>query len=176
MKKIINIILLLILTACTQTGFVNIKIHNLASKEILIEGQVRNICNAADRDKSIQDFCKRRNSSENFVKYEGDVSQEFGTSKWLVRWRWSKPYLERKNQFIDSDNLRIYYKSKSCLIFEFDQHNNTLISLYLNAFREKKILVLTNNGLEVISKEDYESSKGKYRINDSNVRCLRDVK
>ena len=174
MKKMLFIALFTITSSCTQQGFVNIKIQNLASKDIYIEGRIRNICNSNSAI-SFNDFCMKNYSVTDFVKYRKDFSKSFGLSNWTVRSRWQN--LETKKEFEDLDALKIYYKSKSCLIFKYDKYrNDTIINLYMRSMKNQSILALTVNGIEILNKEEYESQKDKYTLNDSNVKCLKDVR
>ena len=69
--------------------------------------------------------------------------------------------------------LKIYYKSKKCLLFYLDENNKDVFQMYINSFKKDKILTINKNGLEFMTPDQYQSAKGKYTINDSNVNCLK---
>jgi predicted 3-demethylubiquinone-9 3-methyltransferase (glyoxalase superfamily) len=53
-----------------------------------------------------------------------------------------------------------------------EKNSNNVYRKYTDSFEQDKILALTNNGLELLTKDQYEAAKGKYTINDKNVKCI----
>jgi hypothetical protein len=161
MKKVLILILFFILSACGDPlGYRNIEIKNLASPNIKIEGMELKYVNGKGEFFS--------------VPYKGNPSTFIGISQYGIVT--PSTGREMKPKFQKISNIKIYYKSKSCLLFYLDEGKSEVFNKYTNSFLPNKILVLTNNGLEFLTKEEYEANKGKYTINDSNVRCLKDEK
>lgn len=170
MKKLLLFTTTLFIFSCHTSGYMNIQIYNLASKDIIIEGRTIHHCFQQNGNT----VCKQKDN----IKYIGDYSQSFGFS----RYRRGRLYLKPKREFQDLDAIKIYYKSKSCLVFKYDEYTNDNITpvyekiLYDKSYKGNGIIVLTKDGLEIMTKEQYESNKNRYTLNDSNVRCLNGAK
>jgi hypothetical protein len=160
MKKIILVMTLMFLGSCflgEPFGYENIEIKNLASPNLIIEGMEYGLI-----DDKTQGFFP--------VQYKGDPSVFIGISHYGIiphEGRVKEPKFQRIKR------LKIYYKSKKCLLFYLDENNKDIFAKYDGSFEAGKILTITKNGLELLTKDQYESAKGKYTINDSNVNCLK---
>ncbi len=161
------------LSSCEQGGYINAEIKNLASSDIFAEGF--NHC-----EKSIYGGLSCSDGSN---VYEGDLSRVIGLSSYgfgkhigtekVSNYALGNPINGRevKSHFPKFRHAKFYYKSKTCLILEISFLD--LYPLYEASLVAKEVLVFTSNGLEVISKEEYESKKGTYTINDKNVKCIK---
>ena len=161
MKKNIAIILALVFTAFDLVGYRNIEIKNLASKNIYIEGSER--------------VCEKTNNgmlecqlTQN--KYTGDSSISFGLS--LHAMGSDHSGINKEKLFQEFYEIKVYYKSKNCLIFQ-DRNPLKINDKYLQSLTGNNVLIFTNNGLELITKEEYEAKKNIYTINDKNVKCIK---
>lgn len=153
MKKFLTLVLFFTLSACGDPlGYRNIEIKNLVSRDIKIEG------------------LGFANNKFFPTEYEGDPSAVIGISHYGI----VTTGREKERKFQEISRLKIYYKSKACLLFYLDEKNKEVYKKYINSFSEDKILALTNNGLELLTKDQYEANKGRYTLNDSNVKCLKD--
>jgi len=159
MKKIIFIIAAMFLGSCfygDPLGYRNIEIKNLSSPNIIIEGM---------------EYRRVSGKGEFFPAKYDDASLSIGISHHGI----ITPDAARTKEpkYREFDRLKIYYKSKKCLLFYLDEGNKDVFSKYRNSYKKDRILVLTKNGLEFMTPDQYESAKGKYTINDSNVNCLK---
>jgi hypothetical protein len=157
MKKIISLMVLMFLGSCFlghPRGYVNQEIKNLASPNLIIEGMEY----------------RRANGKVGFfpTQYKDDLSDFIGISDHGII---PDGLREKAPKYQQLNRLKVYYKSKRCLLFYLD---NTVYSKYLDSFRKDKILALTKNGLELLTKDQYESAKDKYTINDKNVKCIKE--
>lgn len=163
MKKIIFIAALSLLGSCfygDPIGYRNIEIKNLLSPNLIIEGM---------------EYRRINGKGEFFLaKYQDNPSVFIGISHHGIITPDAARAKEPKYQQLD--RLKIYYKSKSCLLFYLNEQNDDVFKKYRDSYKKDKILALTSNGLEFLTKEQYEANKGKYTLNDSNVRCLKNVK
>ena len=160
MKKIISVISVMFLWSCfygDPIGYRNIEIKNLASPNVIIEGM-----EYGRVDGKVGFFS---------AKYKDDPSVFIGISHHGI----ITPDAARAKEpkFQQLDRLKIYYKSKACLLFYLNEKNKEVFNKYHASSLTEKILALTNNGLELLTKEQYEANKGKYTINDSNVKCIK---
>jgi len=155
--KIVLIATLTLVVSCFlghPRGYVNQEIKNLASPNLIIEGM---------------EFRRVSGKGEFFPsRYKNDLTTFIGIS---AHGMIPDGLRERVAKYQQLTSLKVYYKSKKCLLFNLD---NTVFNKYENSFRKDKILALTNNGLELLTKDQYEANKGKYTLNDSNVKCLKD--
>jgi hypothetical protein len=156
-KRIILVIIFCGLFSCERTGFFNVRFQNLASESIIIEGIKDIKCEKVGR------IC-----TESGVKLKQDYSKSFG----LSHYRWGRSYLTKKPHFQELYGIKIYYKSKSCLIFRYNIFDD--IAPIYDKNNDQAILALTNKGLELLTPDQYEAAKGKYTINDSNVKCIKE--
>ena len=164
MAKIILVIALMFLESCFlghPRGYVNQEIKNLASPNLIIEGmEFRNVDKKID-EKGWGFFPAR---------YKDDPSVFIGISGYGII---PDGLREKAPKYQRLIRLKIYYKSKKCLLFYLDEKNsNNVYRKYTDSFEQDKILALTNNGLELLTKDQYEAAKGKYTINDKNVKCI----
>ena len=137
-------------------GFVNIEIKNLVSPNIIIEGMQYEIV-----DGEVGFFP---------AKYKDNSSVFIGISDHGII---PDGLREKYPKFQRIGRLKIYYRSKKCLLFN-DKKNISVYRKYRDSFEQNKILVLTNNGLELLTPDQYEAAKGKYTINDKNVKCIKE--
>lgn len=161
MKKI-AIAAMLLLGSCfygDPIGYRNIEIKNLASPNLIIDGM---------------EFRRVDGKSRGLfpAKYEDNSSTFIGISHHGIITPDAVRTKEPKFQQLYW--LKIYYKSKKCLLFYLDENNKDVFDKYHASSLREKILVLTSKGLELITKEQYESNNGKYTINDSNVKCIKE--
>ena len=162
MKKIISVMALMFLGSCfygDPIGYRNIEIRNLASSNLIIEGMEFGRSNSKSHGLSA-------------AKYENDPSIFIGVSHHGI----ITPDVARTKEpkFQQLYWLKIYYKSKKCLLFYLDENNKDVFGKYTESFKKDKILAITNNGLELLTKDQYEAVKGTYTINDSNVKCIKE--
>lgn len=166
MAKIIFLMVLIFLESCFlghPRGYRNIEIKNLASPNLIIEGmEFRRI------DKKID------GKSWGFfpAKYKDDPSTFIGISSYGIIIPDEARAKEPKFQQIG--RLKIYYKSKKCLLFYLDGSNKNVFNKYQVSFLKENVLALTSKGLELLTPEQYEAAKGKYTINDKNVKCIKE--
>jgi hypothetical protein len=166
MKKIISVMSLVFLGSCFlghPRGYRNVEIKNLLSPNLIIEGmEFRRI------DKKID------GKSWGFfpAKYKDDPSVFIRISSYGIIT--PDEAREKEAKFQQIDRLKIYYKSKKCLLFYLNGGDKDIFNKYQVSFLKENILAITNNGLELLTPEQYESAKGKYTINDSNVKCIKE--
>ena len=163
MKRLLEIILVItcnFLFGCEKVGFFNVEIKNLASDSIVIDGIKDVPCGKPPYGR----IC-----TESGVGLNQNYSKSFG----LSHYRWGRGYLTDRPQFQELYGVKIYYKSKSCLIFQYNIFDD-MTSLYERSRSKGDILALTKNGLELMTKDQYEAAKGKYTINDKNVKCIKE--
>ena len=161
MKKIISVISMLLLGACfygDPIGYRNIEIKNLASPNLIIEGMEFRRVDGKSRE-LFSAMYKDNSSTFIGVSHHGIVTPDKARSK--------------EPKFQQLYWLKIYYKSKKCLLFYLDENNKDVFQMYINSFKKDKILTINKNGLEFMTPDQYQSAKGKYTINDSNVNCLK---
>ena len=161
MKKIHLVVSLMVLGSCFlghPRGYVNQEIKNLASPNLIIEGK---------------EFRRIDGRNWEFFQsnYKDDPTVFIGISDHGII---PDGLRERASKYQQLTGLKIYYKSKKCLLFS-DEENVIVYRKYREAFEQNKILALTNNGLELLTPEEFEARKGKYTINDSNVKCIKDI-
>lgn len=162
MIKIISVMALMLLGSCfygDPIGYRNIEIKNLASSNLIIEGMEFGRIDGKSRGLFTANY---KDDSSVFIRisHHGIITPDAARTK------------EPKYQQISW--LKIYYKSKKCLLFFLEENDKDVFGKYNNSFSEDKILALTNNGLELLTKDQYEANKGRYTLNDSNVKCLKD--
>ena len=160
MKKIIYAMALMFLESCFlghPRGYVNQEIKNLASPNLIIEGI---------------EFRRVDGKSIGFSSawYKNDPSIFIGISDHGII---PDGLRKRVPKYQELTGLKIYYGSKKCLLLN-DEKNLVIYHKYRDSFEQNKILALTNNGLELLTPDQYEAAKGKYTINDKNVKCIKE--
>ncbi len=172
-KKNLTLIFCIILFACETGSYINIEIKNFASEDIIIEGFQK-----CDKLKNGQLSCSDLKGN----LYQDNKSEVFGISSLALGSRVgmsaNSHYVMGQNintesvaRFPKFGHIKIYYKSKSCPIFEY--FYDDIYSLYTDSALNNKVLSLTYNGLRNLSQDEYMQDKDKYQINDKNVKCMK---